>query len=110
MGKYLIQVCTTTPCELCGASGILAAMEGELGIKAGQTTTDNLFTLQEMECAGACVNGPMMAINDQYFVSAMHVCLCLYWLLGRLDAGNGHWNYPRHSSGKNTPMRPPIGT
>jgi NADH dehydrogenase (ubiquinone) flavoprotein 2 len=63
-----VQVCTTTPCELCGASKIVEALEKELGIGIGQTTADSLFTLAEMECAGACVNAPMMAINDHYFV------------------------------------------
>jgi NADH dehydrogenase (ubiquinone) flavoprotein 2 len=69
IGTYHIQVCTTTPCELCGAQEILRAIENHLGIKAGETTQDNLFTLSEVECAGACVNAPMMAINDDYYVS-----------------------------------------
>lgn len=66
MGKYNIQVCTTTPCQLCGLDGIMDAITKTLGIKPGQTTTDKLFTLQEVECLGACVNGPMLAINDDY--------------------------------------------
>lgn len=61
-------MCTTTPCELCGASKVVEALEKELGIKVGETTEDRLFTLGEVECAGACVNAPLMAVNDHYFV------------------------------------------
>lgn len=68
VGKYFIQVCTTTPCELCGASGVVEALEAELGIRVGQTTADGMFTLGEVECAGACVNAPVLSINDDYYV------------------------------------------
>ena len=76
IGKYFLQVCTTTPCELCGSSEIVKAVENELGIKVGETTADNLFTLVEVECAGACVNAPVMAVNDDYYV---------LFLIGRFD-------------------------
>jgi len=66
MGKYNLQVCTTTPCQLCGSDGIMKAVQDHLKIKPGQTTPDNLFTLQEVECLGACVNAPMLAVNDDY--------------------------------------------
>ena len=68
IGKYFLQVCTTTPCELCGSSDIVKAVEKELGIHVGETTKDKLFTLVEVECAGACVNAPVMAVNDDYYV------------------------------------------
>jgi NADH-quinone oxidoreductase subunit E len=67
VGKYLIQVCGTTPCWLCGAAQIIAACEQHLGIKMNQTTPDGLFTLMEVECLGACVNAPMVQINDDYY-------------------------------------------
>ncbi|KAI8915133.1 thioredoxin-like [2Fe-2S] ferredoxin-domain-containing protein [Entophlyctis helioformis] len=67
VGKYFLQVCTTTPCQLCGSDGILKAVEDNLGIKVGQTTKDNMFTLVEVECAGACVNAPVLAVNDDYY-------------------------------------------
>ncbi|MES2729670.1 MAG: NAD(P)H-dependent oxidoreductase subunit E [Pseudomonadota bacterium] len=67
VGKYLVQFCTTTPCWLCGSSKILAAAESHLGIHMGQTTPDNMFTLIEVECLGACVNGPMIQVNDDYY-------------------------------------------
>lgn len=66
IGKYNLQVCTTTPCQLCGSDGIMDAITSHLNIKPGQTTPDKLFTLQEVECLGACVNGPMLALNDDY--------------------------------------------
>lgn len=66
MGKYNIQVCTTTPCQLCGSDDIMEAVKNTLGIKPGQTTDDKLFTFQEVECLGACVNAPMLAVNDDY--------------------------------------------
>lgn len=66
MGKYNLQVCTTTPCQLCGLDEIMKAIEGHLKIKPGQTTPDKMFTFQEVECLGACVNAPMMAIDDDY--------------------------------------------
>jgi NADH dehydrogenase (ubiquinone) flavoprotein 2 len=67
VGKYLVQFCTTTPCWLCGSDKILKAAESHLGIKIGDTTNDNLFSLIEVECLGACVNGPMIQVNDDYF-------------------------------------------
>ncbi|KAI9206865.1 thioredoxin-like [2Fe-2S] ferredoxin-domain-containing protein [Polychytrium aggregatum] len=67
VGKYFLQVCTTTPCQLCGAEEIVKTIENELGIHVGQTTPDKLFTLVEVECAGACVNAPVVAVNDDYY-------------------------------------------
>lgn len=67
MGKYHLQVCTTTPCQLCGSDGIMNAIKQHLNIKPGQTTEDGLFTLSEVECLGACVNAPMIGINDDYY-------------------------------------------
>ncbi|KAJ2813498.1 NADH:ubiquinone oxidoreductase 24, partial [Coemansia sp. 'formosensis'] len=67
VGKYFLQVCTTTPCELCGASKIVETIEKHLGIKVGETTPDKLFTLVEVECAGACINAPVISVNDDYF-------------------------------------------
>lgn len=67
MGKYNLQICTTTPCQLCGSDEIMEAVTSHLKIKPGQTTPDNLFTLHEVECLGACVNAPMLAVNDDYY-------------------------------------------
>lgn len=67
VGKYFIQVCTTTPCELCGSTEVVEALKRELGIELGGTTEDKMFTLVEVECAGACVNAPVLAINNDYY-------------------------------------------
>jgi NADH-quinone oxidoreductase E subunit len=67
VGKHHIQCCTTTPCWLRGSAKVVEACEKHLGIKVGQTTEDGKFTLTEVECLGACVNAPMVQINDDYF-------------------------------------------
>ena len=67
VGKYHIQVCGTTPCMLCGAEEILKTCQDELKISKGQTTADGMFTLSEVECLGACVNAPMIQINDNTY-------------------------------------------
>lgn len=70
VGKYFLQLCTTTPCQIggCGSTKILNTIKENLGIQVGETTKDGKFTLVEVECAGACVNAPVMAINDDYYV------------------------------------------
>ncbi|KAK0728647.1 NADH-ubiquinone oxidoreductase 24 kDa subunit [Lasiosphaeria miniovina] len=69
VGKFHVQACTTTPCQLggCGSDVIVQAIKEQLGIKQGETTADGLFTFIEVECLGACVNAPMVQINDDYY-------------------------------------------
>eukprot|EP00009_Paramoeba_aestuarina_P001122 CAMPEP_0201517976 /NCGR_PEP_ID=MMETSP0161_2-20130828/8931_1 /ASSEMBLY_ACC=CAM_ASM_000251 /TAXON_ID=180227 /ORGANISM="Neoparamoeba aestuarina, Strain SoJaBio B1-5/56/2" /LENGTH=252 /DNA_ID=CAMNT_0047915617 /DNA_START=44 /DNA_END=802 /DNA_ORIENTATION=+ len=67
VGKHFVQVCTTSPCEICGSTAVVDAIKSHLGIGMGETTSDNEFTLIEVECLGACVNAPMMQINDDYY-------------------------------------------
>ena len=67
VGKYLVQLCTTTPCWLCGSDDIVNACKDHLGIGMNETTPDGKFTLMEVECLGACVNAPMVQINDDYY-------------------------------------------
>lgn len=67
VGKYLIQLCGTTPCWLCGSDDIAKVCKDHLGIGMGETTRDGKFTLIEVECLGACVNAPMVQINDDYY-------------------------------------------
>ncbi|XP_044757723.1 probable NADH dehydrogenase [ubiquinone] flavoprotein 2, mitochondrial [Coccinella septempunctata] len=66
-GKYHVQVCTTTPCWLRGSDEVLEACKENLGIGVGETSKDKMFTISEVECLGACVNAPMMQINDDYY-------------------------------------------
>lgn len=67
VGKNLVQVCRTTPCWLRGSDDIMKSCKKELGIDVGETTADNKFTLVEVECLGACVNAPMVQINDDFY-------------------------------------------
>ncbi|MEM6780696.1 MAG: NADH-quinone oxidoreductase subunit NuoE [Pseudomonadota bacterium] len=67
VGKYLVQLCTTTPCWLCGSADVVNACKDHLGINLWQTTEDGYFTLMEVECLGACTNAPMVQINDLYY-------------------------------------------
>lgn len=67
MGKHHVQVCTTTPCWLRGSGDIMKTCENHLHVHNGETSADGLFTVTEVECLGACVNAPMVQINDNYY-------------------------------------------
>jgi len=67
VGKWHVQVCTTTPCMLRDSDAVMRAVRDHLGIEPGHTTSDKLFTFTEVECLGACVNAPMVQINDDYY-------------------------------------------
>ena len=72
VGRHLIQVCTTTPCWLCGSGDILRAIKEKTGLKPGEHDKDGMFSVVEVECLGACVNAPMVQINDDYFEDLDH--------------------------------------
>jgi NADH-quinone oxidoreductase subunit E len=68
VGKFHLQVCTTTPCWLRGSDDVVAACKKISGIKEfGATSGDGLFTITEVECLGGCVNAPILQINDDYY-------------------------------------------
>ena len=67
VGKHVIEVCTTTPCWLRGSDDVVNACKDELGIGFGETTRDGEYTLLEVECAGACVNAPVIAYKEEYY-------------------------------------------
>lgn len=67
IGKYHIQVCTNVSCMLSGAEQLTKYLEEKLGIKMGETTSDSLFTLTEVECLGSCGTAPVMQINQKYY-------------------------------------------
>ena len=67
VGENFVQLCRTTPCWLRGSDSLTHAAQDHLGITLGQTTADKKFTLIEVECLGACVNAPMVQINDEYY-------------------------------------------
>jgi len=67
VGKYLLQVCRTTPCWLRGADQLTETCQRNLGIGLKETTPDGKFTLVEVECLGTCVNAPVVQINDYFY-------------------------------------------
>ena len=69
MGTYVLDVCTTTSCQLCGGYEILHHLEEKLGIKAGETTKDGKFSIQSVECLGACGYAPMLQITNGVHVN-----------------------------------------
>jgi [NiFe] hydrogenase diaphorase moiety large subunit len=66
-GRNIIRVCQTISCDMKGKDNIVRAIERELSVKVGQTTSDNKFTLEYVNCLGLCDEGPAMAINDQVY-------------------------------------------
>lgn len=67
VGKHHIQLCGTTPCWLRGAAELKAACMNRLNISDGGVSPDGKFSLVEVECLGACVNAPVVQINDDYY-------------------------------------------
>jgi NADH-quinone oxidoreductase subunit F len=64
VGKYVLQVCTTLSCAAAGAERVVGELEQTLGIKAGETDPTGMFTIQPMECLGACDRAPVMMVNN----------------------------------------------
>ena len=67
VGKYFIQVCTTTPCMIRGAYKLVEACKEKISENENELSKDQRCSWLEVECLGACVNAPMMQINDDYF-------------------------------------------
>ncbi|MEE9140706.1 MAG: NADH-quinone oxidoreductase subunit NuoE [Alphaproteobacteria bacterium] len=67
VGRHMVQVCTTTPCWLRGSDGVLGTCQKVLGVACGETTADGEYTLTEVECLGACVNAPVVKIDEDYY-------------------------------------------
>ena len=67
IGNYHIEVCTTTPCMLRGSDEIIDVCKEKIGVKIGEVSKDKNFSLNRVECLGACVNAPVVKINENYF-------------------------------------------
>jgi NADH-quinone oxidoreductase subunit E len=67
VGKYFVQVCTTTPCMIRGAYKLVEACKEKISTKENQLSNNSNCSWMEVECLGACVNAPMMQINDDYY-------------------------------------------
>jgi NADH-quinone oxidoreductase subunit E len=66
VGKYVLEVCRTGPCAICGGEKIAAYLQEKLRIRIGETTPDGLFTLKEVECLGGCGYAPVMQVNTEF--------------------------------------------
>jgi NADH-quinone oxidoreductase subunit E len=71
VGQFKLNVCTNLPCQLRNGQAALERLCAKLGVEAGGTTADGLFTVQASECLGACADAPVMLVNDRQMVSFM---------------------------------------
>ena len=67
VGKWFLQACGTTPCMLRGSDEMMRCIHDKLGIKSGQTSACGNFSMLEVECLGACVNAPILQVNDDFY-------------------------------------------
>ena len=72
VGRYLVNVCTNISCQLLGGEELLAHAEEVLGVRAGGTTADGTFTLEDVECIAACTEAPCLQVNYRYFHRISH--------------------------------------
>jgi NADH-quinone oxidoreductase subunit E len=69
VGKHVIEYCRTGPCCLMGGEDVYGYLREKLGINAGETTPDGLFTIKEVECLAACGWGPVFQIREQFYMN-----------------------------------------
>ena len=67
VGKYFLQACTTTPCWLRGSDEMMRCIKDRYGITSGESSDCGRFSLLEVECLGACVNAPVLQVNDDFY-------------------------------------------
>jgi NADH-quinone oxidoreductase subunit F len=67
VGKFVLQICTTLSCAVAGAERVVEELEKKLGIKAGETDPTGMFTIQPMECLGACDRAPVLMVNNEHW-------------------------------------------
>jgi NADH-quinone oxidoreductase subunit E len=67
VGKYVLEVCQTGPCAICGGEEIIEYLKKKLAINIGETTPDGMFTLRAVECLGACGYAPVMQVNTSFY-------------------------------------------
>jgi NADH-quinone oxidoreductase subunit E len=96
VGDYVVNVCTNISCMLLGGEELLHHLEHRLGIKAGDTTPDGKFTLEDVECIAACTEAPCLQANYRYFprISNDEVDV----LIDDLRAGKRAHEVPRHGT------------
>jgi NADH-quinone oxidoreductase subunit E len=94
VGKYCVNICTNISCELLGAYELLEHAEERLGVRAGGTTTDGMFTLEDVECIAACTEAPAIQVNYRYRYKVTPTALDR--LLDDLRAGRLDAEVPPH--------------
>ena len=105
-GKYLINICGTMSCALMGAGSLMHHAEEVLGVKAGSTTPDGLFTLQHAECQAACTEAPTLQVNYRHRYRVTHAAFDQ--LIADLRDGNLDHEVPPHGTlGRNRQQIPP---
>ena len=67
VGQFFLQACTTTPCWLRGSDEMMRAIKDRYNISSGETSACERFSLLEVECLGACVNAPILQVNDDFY-------------------------------------------
>jgi NADH-quinone oxidoreductase subunit E len=72
VGKYVVNVCTNLSCQLLGGEELLQHAEATLGVKAGGTTADGMFTVEDVECIAACTEAPCLQVNYRYRLRISH--------------------------------------
>jgi NADH-quinone oxidoreductase subunit E len=96
VGDYVVNVCTNISCMLLGGEELLHHLERRLGIRAGSTTADGKFTLEDVECIAACTEAPCLQVNYRYFHNVTHDQVDE--LLDDLRAGKRAHEVPRHGT------------
>jgi NADH-quinone oxidoreductase subunit E len=96
VGEYLVNVCTNISCLLLGGEDLLEHLEHKLGVKAGSTTPDGKFTLEDVECIAACTEAPCLQVNYRYFHKVTHDQVDE--VIDDLNAGRLAHEVPKHGT------------
>ena len=96
VGEYLVNVCTNISCLLLGGEELLHHLEARLGVRAGSTTSDGLFTLEDVECIAACTEAPCLQVNYRYHYKVTPEAADA--LLEDLRAGRRATEIPKHGT------------
>ncbi|MGV3760363.1 MAG: NADH-quinone oxidoreductase subunit NuoE [Actinomycetota bacterium] len=96
VGQYLVNVCTNISCMLLGGEELLHHLEARLGVKAGSTTADGMFTLEDVECIAACTEAPCLQVNYRYHYKVTPEQADA--LLDDLRAGRRAHEVPKHGT------------
>jgi NADH-quinone oxidoreductase subunit E len=107
VGTYLVNVCTNISCQLLGGEELLEHVEERLGVKAGATTADGMFTVEDVECIAACTEAPCLQVNYRYFHRITHQGFDA--LVDDLRAGRRHEEIPPHGTTTRLRQTVPAG-